>query len=140
MNNKYVKVQDILDICEEAAKTSLKLYEDSLNNYCQNGQSSLLGAIAYFEKQHQLYRFEIPNLIKNVADDKGVFNISNNDWISVEDKLPDEEGSYLVVGKTGGATVTRWYGPSQFHPKGCFGGNSAEYIRYWMPRPTAPEK
>ena len=140
IKNKYVKVQDILNMCEEAAKVSLKLYEDSFNNYCENGQSSLLGAIAYFEKQHQLYRFEIPNIIKSVAEKHGFFNISDNDWISVNDKLPDKEDSYLVIGKSGGATVTRWYAPSQFHPKGHFGGNSSEYIKYWMPRPIAPGK
>ena len=64
----------------------------------------------------------------------------NNGWISVKDRLPTEEGRYLVVGKTGGATVTRWYMPNKFHPQGHFGGNSAEYIRYWMPRPQAPYK
>lgn len=61
-------------------------------------------------------------------------------WRSVDEELPTKEGSYLVVGKTGGATVTRWYGPSEFHPQGHFGGNSAEYIRWWMPRPTAPKE
>ena len=60
-------------------------------------------------------------------------------WISVNDRLPDKAGSYLVVGKTGGATVTRWYKPSEYFPNGHFGGNSADYIRYWMPRPEAPE-
>jgi len=59
-------------------------------------------------------------------------------WIPCSERLPEEEGSYLVVGKTGGATVTRWYPPSQFYPNGHFGGNSAGYIRYWMPRPKAP--
>lgn len=61
-----------------------------------------------------------------------------NGWISVNDRLPDKEGSYLVIGRTGGATVTRWYAPSKFHPQGHFGGNSADYIRYWMPRPQPP--
>ena len=60
-------------------------------------------------------------------------------WISVDDRLPTEEGSYLVVGKTGGATVTRWYAPSRFYPQGHFGGNCSDYIRYWMPRPEPPQ-
>ena len=64
---------------------------------------------------------------------------TSSGWISVKDRLPTEEGSYLVVGKTGGATVTRWYMPNKFHQQGHFGGNSAEYIRYWMPRPQAPK-
>lgn len=77
---------------------------------------------------------EVLKIVNQVAEEY------NNGWISVKDRLPTEEGSYLVVGKTGGATVTRWYMPNQFHPQGHFGGNSAEYIRYWMPRPQAPYK
>ena len=61
-------------------------------------------------------------------------------WISVNDDLPKKAGSYLVVGKTGGATVTRWYEPNEYFPDGHFGGNGAEYIRYWMPRPEVPEE
>lgn len=64
----------------------------------------------------------------------------NGGWISVNDRLPDKAGSYLVIGKSGGATVTRWYMPSEFYPKGHFGGNSADYIRYWMPRPEPPKE
>ncbi|GEM_PF-1980686 len=60
-------------------------------------------------------------------------------WIPCSERLPDKEGSYLVVGKTGGAVVTRWYAPSKYYPNGHFGGNCADYIRYWMPRPIAPE-
>ena len=61
-------------------------------------------------------------------------------WISVKDRLPDKAGSYLVIGKSGGATVTRWYMPSEFYPEGHFGGNSSDYIRYWMPRPEPPKE
>lgn len=64
----------------------------------------------------------------------------NGGWISVKDRLPDKAGSYLVIGKSDGATVTRWYMPSEFYPEGHFGGNSADYIRYWMPRPEPPKE
>ena len=64
----------------------------------------------------------------------------NGGWISVNDRLPDKAGSYLVIGKSGGATVTRWYMPSEFYPEGHFGGNSSDYIRYWMPRPEPPKE
>lgn len=60
-------------------------------------------------------------------------------WISVKDRLPDKAGSYLVAGRTGGATVTRWYEPNEICPEGHFGGNSAGHIRYWMPRPEVPK-
>ena len=64
----------------------------------------------------------------------------NGGWISVKDRLPDKAGSYLVIGKSGGATVTRWYMPSEFYTEGHFGGNSSDYIRYWMPRPEPPKE
>ena len=64
----------------------------------------------------------------------------NGGWISVKDRLPDKAGSYLVIGKSGGATATRWYMPSEFYPEGHFGGNSSDYIRYWMPRPEPPKE
>ena len=64
----------------------------------------------------------------------------NGGWISVKDRLPDKAGSYLVIGKSGGATVTRWYMPSEFYPQGHFGGNSSDYIRYWMHRPEPPKE
>ena len=60
-------------------------------------------------------------------------------WISVKDRLPDKAGSYLVAGRTGEAIVTRWYEPNEICPEGHFGGSSAGYIRYWMPRPEVPK-
>ncbi len=74
------------------------------------------------------------SLVQEVAEEY------NGGWISVKDRLPDKAGSYLVIGKSGGATVTRWYKPSEFYPEGHFGGNSSDYIRYWMPRPEPPRE
>ena len=77
---------------------------------------------------------DVIEIVQEVAEEY------NGGWISVKDRLPDKAGSYLVIGKSGGATVTRWYMPSEFYPKGHFGGNSADYIRYWMPRPEPPKE
>ena len=77
---------------------------------------------------------EILEIVHEVAEEY------NGGWISVKDRLPDKAGSYLVIGKSGGATVTRWYMPSEFYPEGHFGGNSSDYIRYWMPRPEPPKE
>ena len=82
------------------------------------GQSAIESAIEIVKQEQQSY-------------------IGN--WIPCSERLPDKEGSYLVVGKTGGAVVTRWYAPSAYYPNGHFGGNCADYIRYWMLRPIAPE-
>ena len=76
---------------------------------------------------------DVIEIVQEVAEEY------NGGWISVKDRLPDKAGSYLVIGKSGGATVTRWYMPSKYSPKGHFGGNSKKYIRYWMPRPEPPK-
>ena len=78
--------------------------------------------------------YKSTEIVKEVAEEY------NGGWISIKDRLPDKAGSYLVIGKSGGATVTRWYMPSEFYPKGHFGGNSSDYIRYWMPRPEPPKE
>ena len=77
---------------------------------------------------------DVIEIVKEAAEEY------NGGWISVKDRLPDKAGSYLVIGKSGGATVTRWYMTSEFYPEGHFGGNSADYIRYWMPRPEQPKE
>ena len=61
-------------------------------------------------------------------------------WISVKDRLPDKADSYLVIGKSGGAKVTKWYMPSEYYPEGHFGGNNTDWVRYWMPRPEPPKE
>ena len=78
--------------------------------------------------------YKSTEIVKEIAEEY------NGGWISVKDRLPDKAGSYLVIGKSGGATVTRWYMPSEFYPEGHFGGNSSDYIRYWMPRPEPPKE
>ena len=78
--------------------------------------------------------YKSTEIVKEVAEEY------NGGWISVKDRLPDKADSYLVIGKSGGATVTRWYMPSEFYPEGHFGGNSSDYIRYWMPRPEPPKE
>lgn len=89
---------------------------------------------AYDKEKHYCPKF--CEVLKEAA--KELAEEFNNGWISVNDRLPTEEGSYLVIGKTGGAVVTRWYEPSEYCPQGHFGGNSSGYIRYWMPRPQPP--
>ncbi len=90
-------------------------------------------------EEYDLARNHCPKFCKIIKETVKEIEEDRNGWISVDDRLPTEEGSYLVVGKTGGATVTRWYAPSKLNPSGHFGGNSAAYIRYWMPRPQAPD-
>ena len=88
---------------------------------------------AYNKEKHHCPKFckVIKETVKEIEE-------NHNGWISVKERLPEKAGSYLVIGKSGGAVVTRWYEPSKFYPNGHFGGNCSNYIRYWMPRPEPP--
>ena len=58
-----------------------------------------------------------------------------NEWISVEDRLPDYNGSYLVIGKTGTPHT------AHFYRDGCFNPHfSNRYVKYWMPLPEPPKE
>ena len=89
---------------------------------------------AYDKEKHHCPKFckVIKETVKEIEE-------NHNGWISVKERLPEKAGSYLVIGKSGGAVVTRWYEPSKFYPNGHFGGNCSNYIRYWMPRPEPPQ-
>ena len=115
----------------------LKKIEEKRNKYQRLADSSNFDGwneedIKYSAKAEMCE--ELKEIVQEVA---GKYN---GGWISVKDRLPDKAGSYLVIGKSGGATVTRWYMPSEFYPEGHFGGNSSDYIRYWMPRPEPPKE
>lgn len=136
----------------------LKLLKDTvLYSYIQLEMEKVRNkAIDDFTKEikEELNRFHVKNLdtcvlfdfmdrkaerLKAGKENVPDTNIGNDGWISVNDRLPDKAGSYLVIGKSGGATVTHWYMPSKLYPDGHFGGNSSDYIRYWMPRPEPPK-
>ena len=127
MNEAFDKILERLD--EELRKSEERYYRylDDSNLPCMFGKSDIE------EKRVDTIK-EMLEIVQEVAEEyKG-------GWISVKDRLPDKAGSYLVIGKSGGATVTRWYMPSEFYPEGHFGGNSTDYIRYWMPRPEPPKE
>ena len=114
MNNAFEKILERLEEVEN------RLLNESGDIECTLGITNM----SEYSKQ----------IVQEVAEEY------NNGWISVKDRLPDKADSYLVIGKSGGATVTRWYMPSEFYPEGHFGGNSTDYIRYWMPRPEPPKE
>ena len=127
MNEAFEKILERLD--EELRKSEERYYRylDDSNLPCMFDKSDIE------EKRVDTIK-EMLEIVQEVAEEY------NGGWISVKDRLPDKAGSYLVIGKSGGATVTRWYMPSEFYPEGHFGGNSSDYIRYWMPRPEPPKE
>ena len=110
----------------EIVKQEAEQYEECYND-CGDCE-------AYNKEKHHCPKFckVIKETVKEIEE-------NHNGWISVKERLPEKAGSYLVIGKSGGAVVTRWYEPSKFYPNGHFGGNCSNYIRYWMPRPEPPQ-
>lgn len=127
MNKAFEKIVERLD--EELRKSEERYYRylDDSNLPCMFDKSDIE------EKRVDTIK-EMLEIVQEVSEEY------NGGWISVKDRLPDKAGSYLVIGKSGGATVTRWYIPSEFYLEGHFGGNSTDYIRYWMPRPEPPKE
>ena len=56
--------------------------------------------------------------------------IIKNEWISVEDRLPDHNGTYLVIGNSGTVYATHFY--KDCCPNPHF---SNKHVKYWMPLP-----
>ena len=120
------EVADLVDDLIEIVKQEAEQYEECYKD-CGDCE-------AYNKEKHHCPKFckVIKETVKEIEE-------NHNGWISVKERLPEKEGSYLVIGKSGGAVVTRWYEPSKFYPNGHFGGNCSNYIRYWMPRPEPPQ-
>ena len=120
------EVADLVDDLIEIVKQEAEQYEECYKD-CGDCE-------AYNKEKHHCPKFckVIKETVKEIEE-------NHNGWISVKERLPEKAGSYLVIGKSGGAVVTRWYEPSKFYPNGHFGGNCSNYIRYWMPRPEPPQ-
>ena len=122
----YEKVGNALDKSIKIVKQEAEKYEECYKD-CGDCE-------AYNKEKHHC-----PKFCKVITETVREIEENHNGWISVKERLPEKAGSYLVIGKSGGAVVTRWYEPSKFYPNGHFGGNCSNYIRYWMPRPEPPQ-
>ena len=59
-----------------------------------------------------------------------------SEWISVEDRLPEYSGTYLVIGKSGTPHTAHFYkGNPCYHQH-----FSNRYVKYWMPLPKPPKE
>jgi len=68
--NKTIKVQDILDECEQAANGYRSNAQQILDGAAEGKVDvTLLDAYAWFVKEERKYRYDIPWIIRNAADD-----------------------------------------------------------------------
>ena len=58
-------------------------------------------------------------------------------WISVEDRLPEESGSYLVCTRRSDAFTAHFYLNTN-EWKSHFAGSAGKHITHWLPLPPAP--
>lgn len=63
-----IKIGDILDYCKKAEQTALELERTCCDN-AMSGRTNDLLAIAYFSELAKIYGYEIPNMIKCIADE-----------------------------------------------------------------------
>lgn len=60
-------------------------------------------------------------------------------WISVEERLPEESGSYLVCTRRSYAFTAYFYLNTN-EWKSHFAGSAGKHITHWMPLPSCPEE
>lgn len=56
------------------------------------------------------------------------------EWISVEERLPDRQGYFLITDEAGGVMVALW-----MKQLGWISNFSANKITHWMPLPEPPK-
>ena len=69
-------------------------------------------------------------------------------WIPVSERLPEEDGSYLVTTKTGAVTTARFYvgktyPPTYYRPTEYTSPTkwqSNRHVTHWMPLPEPPKE
>ena len=69
--------------------------------------------------------------------------LSNPQWISVEDRLPEESGYYLIYQKSdlwfGKVIQTARWNKTKRIFRGAQAGCFMEYVTHWMPLPEPPK-
>ena len=68
------------------------------------------------------------------GESKEVLQVENNGWISVENKLPSEEGEYLIY-KENDPIEVKYYDLKQWG----YYHSADEHPTHWMPLPEAPK-
>lgn len=84
--------------------------------------------ILFIAFQCIVLRFDIEDLKDNMMKElKQLMN--KQDWIPVSERMPEENGEYLVTVKQGYVTTAIWVGTAEFWNEVCA----------WMPKPEKYE-
>lgn len=65
--------------------------------------------------------------------------LSSPEWVSVNDRPPETDGSYIVATKNGGVIMTHFYKGSHGSPGKFSSTRMNSLITHWMERPDPPK-
>jgi len=67
----YIKISDIEKYCEDVVKTHQDLIKRALR---EDGTTADVSAAAFFMQQERIYKYEIPNMIKELSGGNELLN------------------------------------------------------------------
>lgn len=76
----YIKIEDIMKYCEEAVEAHDGLIKKALD---PNGKWDDVSAAAYFLQQQKIYKYEIPNMVKELSGEDNTILSDNVNTIDV---------------------------------------------------------
>lgn len=115
----------------------MKAHDDIVDNLFE--QLNYLNELPDFnESCTTLYIFEAIREIKSLRSQL------SSQWVSVDDRLPDEWQKVLVYRKKNGISIGNWFEHDSGKQLWTIGGTTAnrdsmEYPAYWMNLPTQPK-
>jgi hypothetical protein len=74
-----------------------------------------------------------------IADGLISHGVTVQEWISVEERFPTENGTYLVVGKSGTVCTAHFYPGQALYGKTYPCHFSNRYVRFWARLPDPPK-
>ena len=112
----YIRIKDILEYCKEVENTHKELIDKALS---KEGPIQNVSAAAYFMQQADIYRFTIPNMIKELGSEEIILDdhISTLDLPNVTYNILARKG-ITTIGEIAEKTITelkkiRGLGPKQ---------------------------
>lgn len=73
-----------------------------------------------------------------LEEERSVFEAQVPRWISVEDRLPEDDEMYLVYTTEHTCAVYRYWGDGEWETE--WGEDASHNITHWMPLPVAPKE
>lgn len=76
----YIKIEDIMEYCEEAVEAHDGLIKKALD---PKGKWDDVSAAAYFLQQQKIYKYEIPNMVKELSGEDNTILSDNVNTLDV---------------------------------------------------------